>query len=1097
MEQRVFISYAGIDRAWAEWVAWQLTDAGCSTFLDVRDVAVGENFLTRIERELATADAIVVLLSAGRATSSFAAAEIRAGVPLVPVRLDDTPVPAELGAVQTVDFVGADETEARNRLVQAVLGVRSGQGHSPAGHLTGERRLRRLGLAGPRLPGRLPRIWNLPPRNPHFTGRDDELARLRVALLDGSPVQSILGMGGVGKTQLALEYAYRFAGEYELAWWVHASRPRAIAKELAELAVRAGAATADSPPARAWEALREDLRTRSRWLLVLDGAGAPDELGRWLPEGVGHVLVTSREPGWSDSVTAFEVGVFERAEAVALLRSRVPSLTQSDGDELAHALGDFPLALAQAAATLEEGIDVRTYLRLLNKTSGALADDTGEEPGTRYPRPLAAAVGLAVENLRREGPEGATDLLFGAALLGPAPLPLAPDLPAIFRSTPDTAPPEMLRVLQAYGLVRVLDGALHLHRLTQSILRDLLSEADRASASRAAEALLLSVTPGSHERAAPERWRAVLPHLLVVEPRDLTTERGRAALIDACFVVLEQGDPATASERLDQLRRAWTDELGPDHPLTLTTLSYRAEALWRLDEADAALLLLEELLERLRHSQGEDDAETLVTAARIALQLSYLDRYTPARALGEDTLTRMRRVLGEDHHATLSAASNLAMVLAHLGETEAALQLGEEVLVRRRRVLGGDHPDALNSAYNLALVRASTGDTETARDLMEDVLVRRRRVLGEDHLDALAAADLLARLLGDLTEWDAALSLATDTAERARRTFGDDDPRTRESVELLVRCLEHSEGAQQPEATPPSATAPVTQDPLFHRQWRPLLPSPERDAVRGVAPSGDISTAPSDVVISYAPADESWARWVAWNLEQWDRRAELSPLPSDHSRPSDITIKEDGVVVALFSPAYVDAAGPWTESEGTRLALLQALDRGAFVPLFVEPVPAQRLPSALRPRSTPTLEGLDETAARDLLRYTLSRPERLAPEGDFPGSVGESGERGGNVLRMQLVDALLNSVVGMERDARMLWLDTANSLLGGRLHAAVPEHGSPRLQIYSIVRAALRLPNDGGLRALTDALEIVEGSSSALREVRRVAGRIEQRQDVR
>jgi hypothetical protein len=115
--------------------------------------------------------------------------------------------------------LGADE--ARRALLDAVRGPSRPDGEPmfPGRGETGG--LRRLGGAGPRLPGSVPRVWNIPARNPGFAGRGKLLLSVRERLLvgDRAVVQAFQGMGGVGKTQLAAEYAHRFAGAYDLAWW--------------------------------------------------------------------------------------------------------------------------------------------------------------------------------------------------------------------------------------------------------------------------------------------------------------------------------------------------------------------------------------------------------------------------------------------------------------------------------------------------------------------------------------------------------------------------------------------------------------------------------------------------------------------------------------------------------------------------------------------------------------------------------------------------------------------------------------------------------------------------------------------------------------
>jgi hypothetical protein len=241
-------------------------------------------------------------------------------------------------------------------------------------------------------------VWNVPhPRNPQFTGRDDLLEALYGSGTDIQPVvltQVLRGLGGIGKTQLTLEYAYRYGSLYRLVWWVRAEEPETLATDYAALAHHlnlVSQAAQDQPAIIA--AVRRWLERYGGWLLILDNAPEPSAIRDYLPCTThGHIIITSRHFfGWGGAARLLSVPVLPRKEAVNLLLDVTQQLDRETAGVIAETLGNLPLALAQAAAYIEAAeLSLTGYLQRLQSHLEALlsrGEGSPDYPPTLWQRP--------------------------------------------------------------------------------------------------------------------------------------------------------------------------------------------------------------------------------------------------------------------------------------------------------------------------------------------------------------------------------------------------------------------------------------------------------------------------------------------------------------------------------------------------------------------------------------------------------------------------------------------------------------------------------------------------------------------------------------
>jgi tetratricopeptide (TPR) repeat protein len=717
-----FISYTGADQAWAEWIAETLEQADYVTVLQAWDFRPGENFIQRMNQALDEAKRVLAVLSPAYFASEYARDEWTAalvrdrgqGDRLLPVRVAACQLPPLLANRVYIDLVDLEEQLAAERLR---AGVEPGRVR-PVGkrRFPGAGRPADGGVA--RFPGRPPAIFNVPARNPNFTGRGELLQALRGQLAEtatGAVVQAeaIHGLGGVGKTQLALEFAHRFAADYDLVWWIPAEQPVTISGRLAALARRLELRELPSLEEQV-AAVFDELGQRDRWLLVYDNAEVPADLeGLRPPAGGGHLLITSRNPAWRGVAATIGVDVLSRDEAIAFLRQRSGSSDQATLGRLAEALGDLPLALEQAAAYLDEtSISVDEYVDLLGSRARELF--ALGRPATTE-QTIATTWTVSLQRLREQAP-AAEDLLRLCAFLA------ADDIPRTLPAQHPEVLPERLAstvqdqldyqqvigTLRRYSMVKTSpDGAtLSVHRLVQAVTRHQLDPNQQRQWAVTALGVVKAGFPADHTN--PDVWpdyERLLPHVLVVTQRAMEL-------------------------KIDPDRMGWL-------------LNEAGLYLWQRADHAQARILLESALSIYEAHRTADDPE-------VAQSLNNLANLLRTQGDLERALAIREARLGPDHPDTASSLSDLANVLADQGDLDRARTLYERALAINESRLGPDHPHTADSLYNLAAGLVDQGDLDGARPLLQRALSIYEGRLGHDHPDTVRSRQALAAVVAEL-----------------------------------------------------------------------------------------------------------------------------------------------------------------------------------------------------------------------------------------------------------------------------------------------------------------------------------------------------------
>ena len=644
----------------------------------------------------------------------------------------------------------------------------------------------------PQTSATVPQIWNVQNRNADFTGRDTILDRLRDGLTgDGTAVvlaRAVYGLGGIGKTQVALEYAHRFQAGYRLIWWINAEQPLEITLALAELAGRLGLQITDNAAeaaASALEQLRRDVT--GQWLLIFDNAEDPAELAPFLPTGSGHILITSRNQAWTRHAEPVELDVFSRQESLAHLRQHVPDLGVPDAARVSAAVGDLPLAIEQAAAWLAEtGMPAALYAEWLEtQTTSAL----GLNKPLDYAKPVVAAWNLSIDRLRQQSP-ASVRLLQILAFCSPDPISatlLYSDamleclLPYDETLSQKLMIGRVIREISRFALVKVDQGtnSVQIHRLVQAVIRSQMSEEEQTAARHEVHKILCGARPRQGETDDPANWSTydvIWPHLGPSQADECDDPRTRQLLIDWVRYQWKHGEFESCLTLARRLENLWRHHLGPDHQQTLRLQFQVANVLRSQGRLRESRELDTFVLERQRAVLGPNHTHTLMTANALAADLRALGEFQEALVSDRETYERFREEFGEDYQRTLAAAHNLGCSLRLVGDSFAARRLDEETLDRQRRVLGREHPSTLQSAATVALDLRAAGAFRESVDLLRETWEKYREVLGQDTFDTLQTAASLAVSLRKAGKPAEALILSRDTYERYQRRYGRDIP---------------------------------------------------------------------------------------------------------------------------------------------------------------------------------------------------------------------------------------------------------------------------------------------------------------------------------
>jgi tetratricopeptide (TPR) repeat protein len=622
-------------------------------------------------------------------------------------------------------------------------------------------------------------LWHVPyERNPFFTGREDTLHLLHEALTttqNAALTQAISGLGGIGKTQTALEYVYRYHREYQAIFWIRASSREELLADLMQLAhVLPLPQQQDQDQQSLLLAVKQWFQSNINWLLIVDNADDLNLVKEYLPtHTAGHLLLTTRSQAVRSLARKVELTTLPLEESILFLLKRagflgqdeaslqqVAATTRATAEAIAKALGSLPLALDQAAAYVEETeTSLTDYLNLYQHERKALLARRGGL-GENH-APVATTWSLAFHQLATSNP-AAIDLMRLCAFLAPDAiaeemlLQGAYHVSAVVQQAAST-PLAWNHVIEDLGRYSLLHRqsetqTLSLHRLVQSVLSDEMDVLTREHWTHVALRVVEDAFPFNEVAPWRQSQRYVLDALTSLEHADQFQVEPVEA-ISLRFKVAsyfhDRGQYVSAQALYEQVLRSREQQLGAEHPDTLSTRHALATLYAVQGKYEPAQVLYEQVLRSQEQQLGAEHPDTLGTRHNLAILYKNQGKYEPAQALYEQVLHSQEQQLGAEHPDTLRTRHNLANLYADQGKYEPAQALYEQVLRSREQQLGAEHPDTLSTRHNLATLYQNQGKYEPAQALYEQVLRSREQQLGAEHPDTLSTRHNLATLYKD------------------------------------------------------------------------------------------------------------------------------------------------------------------------------------------------------------------------------------------------------------------------------------------------------------------------------------------------------------
>lgn len=677
--------------------------------------------------------------------------------------------------------------------------------------------------------------WVVPfPRNPLFTGRETILERMQVQLTTLqtgvlAPALALSGLGGIGKTQIALEFAYRHALKFNAVLWLTVETTDTVMSSLQQIAEHLQLTASQSADQRLIVAeVKRWLSMHQGWLLIGDNVEDMDLLHDVLPpDRQGALLLTTRHQTLGPLAEPIKVPSMNRAEGVTLLlqRARQPVLpiqtehplspqqaqAVAAAEKLVELLEGLPLALDQAGAYIEEtGCGVVSYLQRFQAQRKHVLAHRGTH-AEHHPDSVATTLLLSVAQVERALP-AAIDILKLCAFSHPESIP-----EELFCT--ETSEPGSLRdllVTDSYhfdlALAALRSASLitrspesrtfSVHRLVQAVLQDQMEQAEMHLWSEQAVRLVNRAFPEPDVATWGQCERLVAQALtcaVLVERMQNTREEAGTLLFKTGSYLLARGRYEEARPLLEQAVCIRKHHFGPDHPILIVWLEKQAELLWKQGKHHLTVPLLQQILALEEQHLGPRHSQTAETLNNLALMYWYQGKYEEAEPLYVRAWRIQEEQGGPDHLIVSEILTNLGNLYRTQGRYAEADQSLTRALQIQEKQLGPEHHQIGIILDNLAVLYHNQGNIEEAEPLLERALHLQEQQLGSEHPQAALTRTRLANLYREQGKYEQAQLFLKSSRHIFEEQLGLEHPYTATmffAQALLSQALGNAEEAE-------------------------------------------------------------------------------------------------------------------------------------------------------------------------------------------------------------------------------------------------------------------------------------------------------------